>query len=76
LKLKGRKEKLLTKAGKEILIKSIVQTLPTYAMSIFKLPLSICKAIERRIASFWWQKSDSKRGLHWKKMRSLKNQKR
>jgi len=66
-KLEGWKEKLLSKAGKEILIKSVVQTLPHYVMSVFKLPISICKTIEKRIASFWWQKSDSKRSLHWKK---------
>lgn len=41
------------KAGKEVLIKSVVQSIPMHAMSIFKLPVSICKAIEQRIASFF-----------------------
>lgn len=45
-KLEGWKEKFISKGGKEILIKSVIQAIPTYAMSIFKLPLSICRAIE------------------------------
>lgn len=55
-KLEGWKEKLFTKAGKEVLITSVVKAIPSYAMAIFKLPVSICRTIERRIASFWWQK--------------------
>jgi len=53
-KLEGWKENLISKGGKEILLKTVVQAIPQYAMSIFKLPLSICKAIEKRIARFWW----------------------
>jgi hypothetical protein len=34
-KLKGWKEKLISQAGREILIKSVAQTLPTYAMNCF-----------------------------------------
>lgn len=44
-------------------------------MSTFKLPLSICRAIEQRIASFWWQNGDAKRGLHWKSWELLKTRK-
>lgn len=72
MKLESWKENLLTKVGKEILIKAVVQAIPQYAMSIFKIPLSICKAIERRIANFWWKTSNKTSGLHWKKWDSLK----
>lgn len=46
MKLEGWKEIFLSKAGKEILLKSMVQALPHYAMSIFKIPLSICMQIK------------------------------
>lgn len=37
-KFQGWKEKLLSQVGREILIKVVVQALPTYIMSCFKLP--------------------------------------
>lgn len=73
MKLEGWKEKLLTKASKEILIKAVVQALPQYAISIFKIPISICKAIEQWITAFWWKQSESKRGMYWKKWEVLKS---
>lgn len=72
MKLEGWKEKLMSKAGKEILIKAVVQAIPQYAMSIFKIPLSICRAIEKRTANFWWKNSDSGAGLHWRMWEVLK----
>ncbi|KAL3730633.1 hypothetical protein ACJRO7_027632 [Eucalyptus globulus] len=72
MKLEGWKEKLLSKADKEILIKAVVQALPQYAMSIFKITISVCKAIEQRIAAFWWKQNESKRGMQWKRWETLK----
>ena len=42
-KMQGWKEKLLSQAGKEVMIKPIVQSIPTYSMSVFKLPVGLCK---------------------------------
>lgn len=41
-KLSGWKEKLPSNAGKEILTKIVAQTIPTYTMSVFKLPSALC----------------------------------
>ena len=52
-KLQGWKEKLLSQAGREILLKAVVQAIPTFAMSCFKLPVGLCKEIEMQIRKFW-----------------------
>ena len=53
-KMQGWKEKLLSQARKEVMIKAIVQSIPTYSMSVFKLPVGLCKDIEAMIRKFWW----------------------
>ncbi|KAM6555062.1 hypothetical protein CsatB_015824 [Cannabis sativa] len=58
--------KFLSRAGKEILLKTVIQSLPTYAMSVFLIPLKICNDIEKLMASFWWKtKSASGQGIIW-----------
>ena len=52
-KFKGWKSKHLSKAGKEVLIKAVAQTVPSYTMSVFKLPDSLCNDIEAIIRGFW-----------------------
>ncbi|XP_010690686.1 uncharacterized protein LOC104904188 [Beta vulgaris subsp. vulgaris] len=65
-KLQGWKEKLLSRAEKEILLKSVIQAIPTYLMGFYKLPASIIQKIHSAMARFWWGSSDSQRKIHWK----------
>lgn len=44
-------------------------------MSVFKIPVSICKAIEKQIANLWWRNSNKSAGLHWKRWETLKARK-
>lgn len=48
----GWDKKVLTKGGKEILLKTVAQSLPNYTMGVFLLPLSLCQDLERIMWSF------------------------
>ena len=50
----GWKEKFTSKADREKLIKSVAQSIPTYSMSLFKLPKVMCDAINSTLARYWW----------------------
>jgi hypothetical protein len=56
--------KTLSQAGRLTLIKSVAATLPSYAMSSFLLPNSICIGLDRIFKNFWW-------GFSPKKVRNL-----
>ena len=70
-KLRGYKEKLLSSPGKEIILKAVAQAIPSYAMSIFKLPETLLDELHAILAKFWWGSSDQKRKIHWKKWEDL-----
>ena len=44
--------KQLSQAGKEVLLKAVTMTMPTYAMSGIKLPVMLCKEINAMMARF------------------------
>ncbi|KAL9833365.1 hypothetical protein AtNW77_Chr3g0220721 [Arabidopsis thaliana] len=57
--------KFLSKGGKEVLIKSVAQALPTYVMSCFLLPKAIRSKLSSAIANFWWKTNENSNGIHW-----------
>lgn len=57
--------RLLSQGGKEVFIKAVLQAIPTYTMSCFLLPLSICHEMEQLMANFWWRKGQGRCGIHW-----------
>ena len=65
MRISGWKEKLLSTGGKEVLLKSVVQAIPTYAMSVFKIPKKNCKGITDEMSHFWWGDDDNQRRMHW-----------
>ncbi|KAH9802749.1 reverse transcriptase domain-containing protein [Citrus sinensis] len=57
-----------SKAGKEILLKTVAQAMPNYAMNIYLLPLELCRVLERMMNSFWWgKKGNGSGGITWMK---------
>lgn len=57
--------KFLSQGGKEVLIKSVAQAIPTYVMSCFLLPQDIIKKLQSAISNFWWSSKQNNKGLHW-----------
>jgi hypothetical protein len=70
-RINGWKEKFLSHAGKEVLLKAVLQAIPTYTISVFKLPKSLCQRINALFSKFWWghQNNGAKIAwLRWSKM--------
>ena len=65
VRIQGWQEKLLSKAGKEILIKAVAQSIPTYAMSCFDLTKGFCDELSTMIARYWWSQQDKVNKIHW-----------
>lgn len=64
-KLTGCKEKLLSTAGREVLIKAVAQVVSTYTMSCFKLPNNICDDLTRMVSQFWWGHKNEQKKMVW-----------
>ena len=61
----GWKEKLISKAGREIVIKTVAQAIPTYSMCLFKLPNAICDKINSLLSNYWWGQTKDEKKIHW-----------
>ena len=70
-KLQGQKEKLLSQVGREVLPKVVVQAIPTFTISCFKLPVGLCHDIEMLIQKFWWGECGDQRKIHWENWETL-----
>lgn len=50
-----------------MLLKSVIQAIPSYAMGVFLLPVGLCEKIEVIMNSFWWKGGRREnKGIHWK----------
>ncbi|XP_074304569.1 uncharacterized protein LOC141639286 [Silene latifolia] len=64
-KLQGWRGQLFSKAGREVLIKAVAQSIPTYAMSVFKLPANFCDELRSIVSRFWWGSTNGKSKIPW-----------
>jgi len=58
-------------AGREVLLKSVAQALPTYTMSCFLLPVDTCKKMRSIIGNYWWGSSADNQHIHWQRWERL-----
>lgn len=68
-------EKYMSAAAKEVHIKAVAQALPTYIMSVFKLPLLLCDSLTSIIRDFWWGAEKGHRKTAWIAWSDLTNRK-
>jgi len=61
----GWKERFLSQAGKEVLLKAVVQAISTYSMSVFWLPKSLCSQLNSLMSKFWWSSQKNERKMAW-----------
>ena len=58
--------KKLSRAGNEVLLKSVAQALPNYVMSVILLLMGVCHDIKRMFNAFWWRdKMNGGKGITW-----------
>lgn len=55
----------LSQGGKEILLRTTASALPVFAMSCFRLPKTVIKALNSLMGNFWWSSQSHHRKIHW-----------
>lgn len=70
-KLQTWKGKLFSIGGREILIKAVAQATSTNAMSVFKIPSTLCDDLHSLISRFWWGGDAEERKIHWLRWEKL-----
>lgn len=53
------------------LAKHILSAIGQYTLSMFRLPLTVARQIDKAIAQFIWQSDKEGRGIHWKSWDSI-----
>lgn len=53
-------EKNVSRPAKEILMKMVVQALPTFTINVFLLPLELTRDLEKCMSKFFWNSSQKK----------------
>lgn len=61
----GWSTKMLSTAGKLVMLKSVLSAMPSHTMSCFKLPVSIVKRIQSVLTRFWWDVKPDERRMAW-----------
>jgi hypothetical protein len=55
----------LSKAGKEVMIKSVLQAIPYYVISVYIILDATVNDIEKMLNSFWWGGGNNNKGIRW-----------
>jgi hypothetical protein len=69
-------ERNMSSAARAVMIKVVAQAIPTYTMSVFKLPATLCEELMQLTRYFWWGKNSEHRKVHriaWYRLLLSKN---
>ena len=58
-RLGGWRARLLSRGGRLVLLKAVLSAIPTYFMSVFRLPIGICNRMEAIMRRFFWRGADT-----------------
>ncbi|CAN1850885.1 Putative ribonuclease H protein At1g65750 [Linum perenne] len=56
---------LLSHGGREILCKSVLQSIPSYIFSCFLLPDKLLNKMDNLVRRYWWSGDPKRRAIHW-----------
>ncbi|CAN1293359.1 Uncharacterized mitochondrial protein AtMg00310 [Linum perenne] len=73
LRAQSWKSSLLSIAGKKIMIKDVLQALPSYLFSCFKLSMTLTRKMNAIVIKFWWNGDIKTRSIHWKSAEILRS---
>jgi hypothetical protein len=74
-RIQGWKEKLMSRARQETLIKAVAQAIPCFATSCFDLTKTLCDDISAMICRYWWAQQDNEKKMHWISWQTLASRK-
>ncbi|GKB64615.1 reverse transcriptase [Tanacetum coccineum] len=75
-KMQGWKQKFLSHAGRTILIKLVIQSIPSYAMQCYILPAGFLNKLMSHVKHFFWGGDAHEKHIHWIKWERLSRPKK
>ncbi|KAL0409524.1 UNVERIFIED_CONTAM: putative mitochondrial protein [Sesamum radiatum] len=63
-KMQHWRSKLLSQAGRTVLLKAVIQAVPAYVMSVFRITNSLLRELESMMANFFWNHGQPRK-IHW-----------
>lgn len=65
------KHVFISQAGREILLKTIIQAILTYPINVFLLPITLCKEIASTMSKFWCGCKENDKKIYWQKWEKM-----
>ena len=67
---------MLSRVGKEILIRAVAQSIPIYTMNVSQLPLKLYDELDAMCAKCWWGQVGDEQEIHWQRWEKLTRSKK